>query len=93
MPLSTIDLWVTFGEAENFHQEILSFEVVDFQDTYHVVLSISCFIKFMVNPHYAYLKMKMSGPKGIITISGDLQNSYQCDLLTIEKVVRNLDLA
>jgi hypothetical protein len=45
---------------------------VDFQDTYHAVLSISCFIKFMVIPHYAYLKMKMPSPKGIITIFRDL---------------------
>ena len=76
MPLGIIDLRVTFGEAANFCQEILSFEVVDFQDTYHVVLGIPCFIKFMDVPHYAYLKMKMPGPKGIITISGDLQNAY-----------------
>ena len=30
MPLGIIDLWVMFGEAANFRQEILSFEVVDF---------------------------------------------------------------
>jgi hypothetical protein len=30
MPLSIIDLWVTFGEAANFCKEILSIEVVDF---------------------------------------------------------------
>jgi hypothetical protein len=30
MPLGIIDLRVTFGEATNFHQEILSIEVVDF---------------------------------------------------------------
>ena len=44
----------------------------------------------MVVPHYAYLKMKMLGPHGIITISRDLQNSYQCDLLAIENVVQKL---
>jgi len=72
MPLGVIDLWVTFSEAANYRQEILSFEVVDFQDTFHVVLGIPCFIKFMVVPHYAYLKKKMSGPYGVITISRDL---------------------
>ena len=30
MPLGIIDVWVTFGEAVNFCQEILFFEVVDF---------------------------------------------------------------
>ena len=42
-------------------------------------------------PHYAYLKMKMSGPNGVIMISGDLQNAYKCDLLAIKNTVRNLD--
>ena len=66
---------------------MLSFEVVDFKDTYHVILGISCFVKFMVVPHYAYLKMKMSGPNGVIMISRDLRNAYQCDLLTIKNAV------
>jgi hypothetical protein len=47
----------------------------------------------MFMPHYAYLKMKMPGPKGIITISVDLQNAYQCDLLVVENAVQNLDSA
>ena len=29
----------------------------------------------MAVPHYAYLKMKMPGTKGIITISGDYEKS------------------
>ena len=72
MTLGIIDLRVMFGEAANYRQEILSFEVVDFHDTYHAVLDISCFVRFMAVPHYAYLNMKMPGPNGIITISGDL---------------------
>ena len=87
MPLGIIDLWVMFDETANFCQEILYFEVVDFQDTYHAVLGIPCFLKFIAVPHYAYLKMKMSGPNSVITISRDLQNAYQCDLLAIENVV------
>jgi hypothetical protein len=91
MPLGVIDLRVTFGDVANYRKEILSFEVVDFQDTYHVMLGIPCFVKFMVVPHYAYLKTKMPGPNGIITISRDHQNAYQCDLLAIENAARNLD--
>jgi hypothetical protein len=93
MPLGIIDLRVTFSEAVNFRQEILSFEVVDFQDTYHAVLGIPCFVKFMAMPHYVYLNMKMLGPNSIITFSGDLQNAYQCKLLDIENAVQNLDPA
>jgi hypothetical protein len=47
----------------------------------------------MVLPYYAYLKMKMPWPNGVITISGDLQNAYQCDLLAIENAVQNMDPA
>ena len=64
---------------------------MDFQDTYHAILGIPCFVKFMDVPHYAYLKMKMSGPNGVIMTSGDLQNAYKCDLLAIKNTVRNLD--
>ena len=45
---------------------------MDFQDTYHAVLGKSCFVKFMAVLYYVYLKRKMTGPNGIITISGDL---------------------
>jgi hypothetical protein len=93
MPLSIVDLRVMFGDVANYRQVILSFKVIDFQDTYHAILGILCFVKFMAVPHYTYLKMKMLGPNDIIMISGDLQNTYQCDLLTIENVVQNLDLA
>ena len=34
--------------------------------------------KFMAVPHYAYLKMKMPGPKGLITITGDYRKSLEC---------------
>ncbi|XP_020198254.1 uncharacterized protein [Aegilops tauschii subsp. strangulata] len=32
----------------------------------------------MAIPHYAYLKMKMPGTKGIITVSGDYKKSAAC---------------
>ncbi|XP_040243720.1 uncharacterized protein [Aegilops tauschii subsp. strangulata] len=32
----------------------------------------------MAVPYYAYLKMKMSVPKGLITITGDYRKSLEC---------------
>ena len=32
----------------------------------------------MAVPHYTYLKMKLPGPKGIITVSGDYRRSIAC---------------
>ena len=34
--------------------------------------------KFMVVPHYAYLKMKMPSSKGILIVAGDYRKSSAC---------------
>ena len=48
--------------------ETLTFEVVGFHGTYHTILGQPCYTKFMAIPNYTYLKMKMLGPSGVITI-------------------------
>ena len=53
--------------------------MVDLKSPYHVLLGRPALAKFMAVPHYAYLKMKMPGTKGIITISGDYEKSAACD--------------
>jgi hypothetical protein len=68
LPLGWIDLPVCFGTPSNFRKEALTFEVVGFRGTYHVVLGRPCYAKFMAVPNYTYLKFKMSGPNGIITV-------------------------
>ena len=52
--------------------------MVDLSSTYHALLGRPALAKFMVVPHYAYLKMKMPGPKGLITIAGDYHKSLEC---------------
>ena len=32
------------------------------------------FTRFTVGPHYAYLKLKMPGPRGVITINGNTEH-------------------
>ena len=39
----------------------------------------------MAVPNYTYLKLKMSGLNGIITISTTSQHGYQCDVDCIEQ--------
>ena len=34
----------------------------------------------MAVPHYAYLMLKMLGPKGVITVKGDFERSDKCDI-------------
>ena len=52
--------------------------MVDLSSAYHVLLGQPAHAKFMAVPHYAYLKMKMPGPKGLITVTGDYRKSLEC---------------
>ena len=78
-PLGTITLDVIFGDPKNFRKEEVEFEVVDWKSQYHFILGRPAYAKFMVGPHYAYLKLKMPGPYGTITVSGDFERSDECD--------------
>ena len=60
--------------------EILTFEVVGFHETYHAILGRPCYAKFMAIPNYTYLKLKMMGPGGIITIGTSFQRAYECEV-------------
>ena len=55
-------------ELTNYRLKTLTFEVVGFHETYHAILGRPCYTKFMVVPNYTYLKLKMLGPCGVITI-------------------------
>jgi hypothetical protein len=68
VPLGWVTLPVTFRDINYYHTETLVFEVVDFSGLYHVILGQPCYVKFMTIPSYAYLKLKISGPTGIITV-------------------------
>jgi hypothetical protein len=84
LPLGRIDLPVCFGTPSNFRKEALTFEVVGFRGTYHAVLGRTCYAKFMAVPNYTYLKLKMSGPNGIITVGSTYRHAYECDVECVE---------
>jgi hypothetical protein len=68
LPIGQIDLLVIFGTLWNFRTETLTFEVVGFSGTYHAIFGRPAYAKFMVVPNYMYLKLKIPGPKGVITM-------------------------
>jgi hypothetical protein len=84
LPLGRIDLLVCFGTPSNFRKETLTFEVVGFRGTYHAVLGRPCYAKFMAVSNYTYLKLKMSGPNGIITVGSTYRHAYECDVECVE---------
>jgi hypothetical protein len=83
-PIGRIDLPVCFGTPANFRKERLTFKVVGFHGTYHAILGHPCYAKFMVVPNYTYLKLKMPGPKGVITIGPSYEHVYECDVECVE---------
>jgi hypothetical protein len=83
-PLGQLDLPVCFGTSSNFRKETLTFEVVGFRGTYHAVLGRPCYAKFIALPNYTYLKLKMPGPNGVITVGSTYRHAYECDVECVE---------
>jgi hypothetical protein len=76
--MGKIRIDVMFGSQDNCRVENLAFEVVDLDSPYHALLGRLALAKFMASTHVAYLKMKIPGPKGAITIVGDYKRSMAC---------------
>lgn len=73
----TVSLEVVFGSPENFRTEDLIFDIVPFRSGYHTLLGRTSFARFNKVPHYAYLKLKMPGPSGVITFNGNTKRSLR----------------
>jgi hypothetical protein len=90
-PLGRIALDICFGNRQNYRKEKLDFEVMDWPSQYHVILGRPTFLRFMAVPHYTYLVLKMSGPRGIITVKGSFELSDLCDK-EFHKMVQNFGM-
>jgi hypothetical protein len=77
-PMGRVRMEVLFGKKGNSRREPIWFEVVDISSPYHALLGRLALAKFMVVLHYAYLKMKLPGPRGVITVSGCFKKSLAC---------------
>ena len=84
LPVGRIDLPVCFGTTANFRKETLTFKVVGFRGTYHAIVGQPGYAKFMAISNYTYLKLKMPGTKGVITVSSSYEHAYECDVECVE---------
>ena len=75
----SITLEVVFGSPDNFRSEELIFDIVPFRSGYHTLLGRTTFARFNAVPHYAYLKLKMPGPRGVITVNGNTVSSLRTE--------------
>jgi hypothetical protein len=83
-PIGSVVPPVTFGTKENYRTEYIKFEVVNFESSYHAILSRPALAKFMGVPYYVYRLLKMPGKTGVLAFCGDLKKSYDCDQEAIE---------
>ena len=75
----SVTLEVVFGSPDNFRSKDLIFDIVPFRSGYHALLGRTAFARFHVVPHYAYLKLKMPGPRGVITVNGNTKHSLRME--------------
>ena len=70
---------VVFGSSDNFRSKELIFDIVPFRSGYHALLGQIAFAKFNMVPHYAYLKLKMPDPRGVIMVNGNTERSLRTE--------------
>ena len=75
----SITLEVVFGSSDNFRSEDLIFDIIPFRSGYHALLGRTAFAHFNAVTHYAYLKLKMTGPRGVITVNGNMERSLRTE--------------
>ena len=72
-------LEVIFGFLDNFRSENLTFHIASFQSGYQALLGCEAFARFNAIPRYASLMLKMPGPRGIITVNGNIERSLHAE--------------
>ena len=69
-------LVVVFGSPDNFRSEkLITFDIAPYRSGYQALLGRTTFARFNAIPHYAYLKLKMPDPHGIIIVSGNTERT------------------
>jgi hypothetical protein len=77
--IGRIDLVVSYWTGENKCREILAFEVASFDIGYKCILGRPFLLKFMAAIHTAYATIKMSSPRGVITLKSDQRHALACE--------------
>ena len=69
--LGHIRLPVTFGTYNNFHTELVDFDITPIGLPYNAILGYPTLAQFMAVTHPAYNLMKMPGSSGVLTVHRD----------------------
>ena len=55
------------------------FNIVPFRNEYHALFGCTAFAHFNIVPHYAYMDLKMPGPKGIIIVNSNTKKPIRTE--------------
>ena len=77
--MGSLMIEVMFGSPDNFLREKLTFHVAPFTSSYQALLGHEAFACFNAIPHYASLMHKMPGPRGIISLKGNIECSLSAE--------------
>ena len=77
--MGSLLLEIVFGSLHNFRSKKLTFYIATFRSGYQALLGRLAFACFNAVPHYASLKLKMPGPRGTITVSGNIERSLRAE--------------
>jgi hypothetical protein len=83
-PIRRIDLEVFCGIGDNKYKEMLAFEVASFNIDSNSIQVRPFLLKVMAVIHTAYATMKIPGPKGVITIKTNQQDTLSCENPTLK---------
>ena len=72
-------LEVIFGFPDNFRSKNLTFHIAPFQSGHQALLGREAFARFNAIPHYASLTLKMPGPRGTISLKGNIECSSRAE--------------
>ncbi|KAI4973390.1 hypothetical protein ZWY2020_035651 [Hordeum vulgare] len=78
-PVGRIKLNVAFGDESNYRSGSLMFEAVKIKSPCHALFGRPAYAQFMARPCHVYLKLKMTGLKGNITVNGDRKIAQECE--------------
>ena len=67
-PIGQVHFPVSFGQRDNYHTELVDFDVAHIRLPYNAILGYPALAKFMAVTHHGYNILKMPGSGGIITV-------------------------
>ena len=75
----SVILEVTFSSPGNSRSKELVYIIAPYQRSYQALLGRTAFARFNALPHYGHLTLKMPGPRGVITVSGNTERSLRVE--------------